>query len=104
MLVKVLIFCAVVAAAHASLVGPVGWGAPALAAGPWGLAGKAWAAPVAAAPYGYLGNGVIAGNGILANGLVAGHGLAAPWGVAAPYGVAKVGLAGPLGLGLGKFW
>ncbi|GIX97332.1 hypothetical protein CEXT_500421 [Caerostris extrusa] len=62
---------------------------------------------------GYLGNGVIAGNGILANGLVAGHaGLAgAPLAIGggllgAPVGLGVgklgLGLAGPLGLGLGK--
>ncbi|GIY84379.1 uncharacterized protein CDAR_278381 [Caerostris darwini] len=61
---------------------------------------------------GYLGNGVIAGNGILANGLVAGHGIAgAPLAIGtgllgAPVGLGVgnlgLGLAGPLGLGLGK--
>ncbi|GFY72356.1 hypothetical protein TNIN_413501 [Trichonephila inaurata madagascariensis] len=99
MLAKVIIFCTVVAAAYASVLAPAAWGAPVLAAEPWGLAGKGLYGA------GYLGNGVIAGNGILANGLVPAHGLAAPWGglVGAPLGVAKVGLGAPL-LGLGKVW
>ncbi|GIY88400.1 uncharacterized protein CEXT_801851 [Caerostris extrusa] len=37
MFAKVVIFCAALAAAHASLVGPLGLGAPVLAAGPLGL-------------------------------------------------------------------
>ncbi|GIY84360.1 hypothetical protein CDAR_278241 [Caerostris darwini] len=97
MFAKIVILCLVVAAAHASLVGPLGWGGPVgLAAGPWGLAGKGWGA----APYGYYGNGAIAGNGILSSGW------RGTWGGVAPLGVAKVGVAGPLGLGLGlgKVW
>ncbi|GBN15606.1 hypothetical protein AVEN_123929-1, partial [Araneus ventricosus] len=42
----VVIFCAALAAAHASLVGPLGLGAPVLAAGPLGI-GKGL---IAAAP------------------------------------------------------
>ncbi|GFS67716.1 uncharacterized protein TNCV_4363881 [Trichonephila clavipes] len=34
---KIIILCAALAAAHASLVGPLGYGAPVLAAGPLGL-------------------------------------------------------------------
>ncbi|GIY48164.1 uncharacterized protein CEXT_284651 [Caerostris extrusa] len=37
MFAKVVIFCAALAAVHASLVGPLGLGAPVLAAGPLGL-------------------------------------------------------------------
>ncbi|GFR15832.1 uncharacterized protein TNCT_116261 [Trichonephila clavata] len=121
MFAKVVIFCAALAAAHASLAGPLGYGAPVLTAGHLGLGlGKgliaapavatvssqktainhvAPAAPVvAAAPlaYGY--------NGILANGLYAGHGLAGPLayghGLAGPLAYGH-GLAGPLGYGHG---
>ncbi|GIY46563.1 uncharacterized protein CDAR_408181 [Caerostris darwini] len=153
MFAKIVIFCAALAAAHASLVGTYGLGAPVLAAGPLGLgkgliatapavatvssqrtainhvapaAAIGAAAPIALANglvgngfianglvgnglianglygNGVLANGVIAGNGILANGLVAGHGIAAPLAIGnGLLGVGKVGLAAPLGLGLG---
>ncbi|GIY48040.1 uncharacterized protein CEXT_729201 [Caerostris extrusa] len=93
----VIIFCAALAAVHASLVGPLGLGAPVLAAGPLGLGlGKgliaapavatvssqrtainhvAPAAPIAAAAPIALANGLV-GNGLIANGLV-GNGLVA---------------------------
>ncbi|GIY58849.1 uncharacterized protein CDAR_75691 [Caerostris darwini] len=96
MFVKVVIFCAALAAAHASLVGTYGLGAPILAAGPLGI-GKgligavpavatvssqrtainhvAPAAAIGAAAPIALANGLVAGNGLLANGLVAGNGL-----------------------------
>ncbi|GBN45469.1 hypothetical protein AVEN_103866-1 [Araneus ventricosus] len=90
MFAKIVILCVVLAAAHASVIGPVdwGWGAPAAVAAPWGLAGKGWAGP-ALAPLGY---GNLLGNGILANG----------WGVG--YAKAPLGLAAPLGLGVAKVW
>ncbi|KAF8787728.1 hypothetical protein HNY73_009296 [Argiope bruennichi] len=93
MFAKIVILCVVLAAAHASVVGPLGWGwgaHPAVAA-PWGLAGKAWAGPYAAAPVA-LGYNAIAGNGILANG----------WGVG--YAKAPLGFAAPHGLGVAKVW
>ncbi|GIY62419.1 hypothetical protein CDAR_50501 [Caerostris darwini] len=112
----VVIFCAALAAAHASLVGPMGLAAPIMAAGPLGLGiGKGMiTAPVArvAALIGLVGNGligngmfangliangVIAGNGILANGLIAGHGIAG-----APLAIGTGLLGAPVGLGLGK--
>ncbi|GIX76302.1 hypothetical protein CDAR_418581 [Caerostris darwini] len=124
MFAKVVIFCAALAAAQASLVGAMGLGAPIMTAGPLGLGiGKGMiAAPVAriAAPIaltnglvgnglianglvangvianGMLANGVIAGNGILANGLIAGHGIAG-----APLAIGTGLLGGPVGLGLG---
>ncbi|GBL66374.1 hypothetical protein AVEN_88588-1 [Araneus ventricosus] len=128
---KVVIFCAAFAAAQASLVGPLGLGAPVLAAGHLGYGNGLIAAPAvatlssqrtainhvapaapiaAAAPLRYaaaaplaLSNGVIAGNGILANGLVAGHGLAAPLAIGNGLLGAHYGLGvGRLGLGLGK--
>ncbi|GFS51525.1 hypothetical protein TNIN_41011, partial [Trichonephila inaurata madagascariensis] len=93
MFAKVVIFCAALAAAHASLIAPSVLGAPVLAAGPLGLGlGKgliagvpsiatvssqrtainhvAPAAPlaVAAAPIALAGNGLIA-NGLIGNGL-----------------------------------
>ncbi|GIX97325.1 uncharacterized protein CEXT_500391 [Caerostris extrusa] len=53
MFAKVVIFCAALAAAHASLVGPLGYGAygygaPVLAAGPYGLGKGLIAAPAVA--------------------------------------------------------
>ncbi|GIY62424.1 hypothetical protein CDAR_50531 [Caerostris darwini] len=120
MFAKVVIFCVALAAAHASLVGPMGLGAPLMAAGPLGIGiGKGMiAAPVAriAAPIGLVGNGligngmlangvigngmlangVIAGNGILANRLVGGHGIAG-----APLAIGTGLLGAPIGLGLG---
>ncbi|XP_055942482.1 cuticle protein 63-like [Argiope bruennichi] len=132
MFAKIVIFCAALAAAHASLVGPYGWGAPvygkALVAAPAvatvstqktainhvapaapvaAAAPLAVATPYAAAPYAY-GAGLVAGHGLAAPyaygaGLVAGHGLAAPF-VGAPYGlgVGKLGLGYGYGLGHGK--
>ncbi|CAL1293134.1 unnamed protein product [Larinioides sclopetarius] len=124
MFAKVVIFCAAFAAAHASVVGPYGWGAPVLgkalvaapavatvstqktainhvapaapvvAAAPFAVAGPYAAGPYAAGPY------------ALGSGLVAGHGLAAPF-VGAPYGlgVGKLGLGYGYGVGLGKaYW
>ncbi|GIX76296.1 uncharacterized protein CDAR_418561 [Caerostris darwini] len=92
MFAKVVIFCAALAAVHASLVGPLGLGAPVLAAGPLGLGlGKgliaapavatvssqrtainhvAPAAPIGAAAPITLANGLV-GNGLIANGLIA---------------------------------
>ncbi|GIY82698.1 uncharacterized protein CEXT_436651 [Caerostris extrusa] len=89
MFAKVVIFCVALAAAHASLIGTYGLGAPVLAAGPLGLGKGLIAAPAvatvssqrtainhvapaaaigAAAPIA-LANGLVAGNGLLANGL-----------------------------------
>ncbi|CAL1287729.1 unnamed protein product, partial [Larinioides sclopetarius] len=48
MFAKVVIFCAALAAAHASLVGPLGLGAPVLAAGPYGMGKGMIAAPAVA--------------------------------------------------------
>ncbi|GIY46566.1 uncharacterized protein CDAR_408211 [Caerostris darwini] len=98
MFAKVVIFCAALAAAHASLVGTYGLVAPVLAAGPLGI-GKgligavpavatvssqrtainhvAPAAAIGAAAPIALANGLYAGNGILANRVVAGNGLIA---------------------------
>ncbi|GIY71485.1 uncharacterized protein CEXT_14171 [Caerostris extrusa] len=89
MFAKVVIFCAALAAAHASVVGTYGLGAPILAAGPLGIGkGLIGAVPVvatvssqrtainhvapaaaigAAAPIA-LANGLV-GNGLIANGL-----------------------------------
>ncbi|GIY46586.1 uncharacterized protein CDAR_408371 [Caerostris darwini] len=97
MFAKVIIFCAALAAAHASLAGTYGLGAPVLAAGPLGI-GKgligavpavatvstqrtainhvAPAAAIGAAAPIALANGLVAGNGLIANGLV-GNGLIA---------------------------
>ncbi|GIY62428.1 hypothetical protein CDAR_50551 [Caerostris darwini] len=118
MFAKVVVFCAALAAAHASLVGPMGLGGPIMAAGPLGLGiGKGMiATPVAriASPIGLVGNGligngmlangliangVVAGSGILANGLVGGHGIA---GAPLVIGTGLLGAPVSLGLGLGK--
>ncbi|GBN62294.1 hypothetical protein AVEN_36304-1, partial [Araneus ventricosus] len=48
MFAKVVIFCATLAAAHASLAGPLGLGAPVLAAGPLGYGKGLIAAPAIA--------------------------------------------------------
>ncbi|GFY39361.1 uncharacterized protein TNIN_151991 [Trichonephila inaurata madagascariensis] len=78
-LLKVVIFCAALAAAHASLVGPLGYGAPVLAAGPLGLG---------------LGKGLIGAPAIATTSsqrTAINH--VAP---AAPLGLAAAGLAAPL--------
>ncbi|GIY99251.1 hypothetical protein CEXT_208801 [Caerostris extrusa] len=89
---RIVLLFAALTAAHASLVGPLGLGAPVLAAGPLGLGlGKgliaapavatvssqrtainhvAPAAPIGAAAPIALANGLV-GNGLIANGLVA---------------------------------
>ncbi|GFU24875.1 uncharacterized protein NPIL_154331 [Nephila pilipes] len=121
MFAKVVLFCAALAAAQASLIAPVGLGAPVLAAGPLGYgkgliasapviatvssqktaidhiapaAGIAVAAaPIALAGNGILGNGLAAHNGILSNGVIAGNGILAN-GVIAGNGILANGLAG----------
>ncbi|GIY48156.1 hypothetical protein CEXT_284611 [Caerostris extrusa] len=97
MFTKVVIFCAALAAVHASLDGPLGLGAPVLAAGPLGLGlGKGadrrpcsvhsvfpedrhqprrpccthWRRRTLAVVNGLVGNGLIA-NGLVGNGLIA---------------------------------
>ncbi|KAF8787653.1 hypothetical protein HNY73_009230 [Argiope bruennichi] len=93
MLAKVIIFCVALATAHTSLIAPVGYGTPVIAAGPLGI-GKglittpavatvssqkavinhvapAASVAVAPAPIG------VTSHGILANGLVGSHGIAA---------------------------
>ncbi|GIY71475.1 hypothetical protein CEXT_14111 [Caerostris extrusa] len=86
--IKVVIFCVALAAAHASLIGTYGLGAPVLAAGPLGFGKGLIAAPAVATvssreppsttlhqqlplapPHPLLANGLVAGNGLLANGL-----------------------------------
>ncbi|GIY48152.1 hypothetical protein CEXT_284591 [Caerostris extrusa] len=113
MFAKVVIFCAALAAAHASLVGPIGLGAPVMAAGPLGIGiGKGMiAAPIGLVGNGLIGNGmiangiiangmlangVIAGNGIIANGVIGGHGIAG-----APLAIGTGLLGAPVGLGMG---
>ncbi|GBM40170.1 hypothetical protein AVEN_100577-1 [Araneus ventricosus] len=81
MFAKVVILCVVLEAAHASLIGPARWGAPSIATGAYGVAGRGLVAPVAAAPVGYVGAPVVAN----------GYGIGAP--VA---GIAKVGVAAPI--------
>ncbi|GIY75553.1 uncharacterized protein CDAR_238431 [Caerostris darwini] len=126
MFAKVVIFCAALAAAHASLVGTYGLGAPVLAAGPLGL-GKgliatapavatvssqrtainhvAPAAAIGAATPIALANGLYAGNGLIANGLygngVLANGVIAGNGILANGLVAGHGIAAPLAIGNG---
>ncbi|GIY46569.1 uncharacterized protein CDAR_408241 [Caerostris darwini] len=126
MFAKVVIFCAAFVAAHASLVGTYGLGAPVLAAGPLGL-GKGLiatapaiatvssqrtainhvapaaaigdAAPIALANRLYAANGLVA-NGLIGNGLIA-NGLYGN-GIAAPLAIGNGLLGAPYGLGVGK--
>ncbi|GFX70494.1 uncharacterized protein TNCV_4474281 [Trichonephila clavipes] len=121
----IVIFCAALAAAHASLIAPAALGAPILASGPLGLGlGKgliagvpsiatvssqtaainhvAPAAPLvvaAVAPIALAGNGLIS-NGLIANGLVANGILGS--GVIAGKGILANGIAAaPLAIGTG---
>ncbi|GFQ80980.1 uncharacterized protein TNCT_405721 [Trichonephila clavata] len=120
---QVVIFCAALAAAHASLVGPLGYGAPVLAAGPLGLGlgkGLIGAPAIAtvssqrtainhvapAAPLGLAAAGLAAPLGLAAAGLAAPLAVAAPIAAAGPlaYGNGVIAgngiLANGLGLGL----
>ncbi|GIY66241.1 hypothetical protein CDAR_427931 [Caerostris darwini] len=92
MLAKVLIICAALAAAQASVMGSIGYrmgkgmvAVPTIATvssqkavinhvAPAALVAVA-AAPVALVGNGMLGNGVMVGNGMLGNGIIAGNGM-----------------------------
>ncbi|GFU24877.1 uncharacterized protein NPIL_154351 [Nephila pilipes] len=113
MFAKIVLFCAALAATQASLIAPIGLGAPVLAAGHLGYGkGLIAAAPaiatlssqktainhvapaagiaVATAPV------ALVNNGILGNGLVAGHGIRS-----APLAIGSGLLGSPYGIGAG---
>lgn len=95
---QVVFFFAALAAAHCSLLGPLGYGAPYV--GHLGLVAKPLTVSKQSAVINHVAPvGPIIGHGLVGPLGLAGHGLlgVGPYGLG-PYGVGKLAVAGPLGL------